>query len=214
MTEALLAAVGVAVSPFAVVPAVLLLFSSRPVGCSGGFAAGWGLGVALVTTAAVLLADLLTLPASPPEWASWTRIVLGGTLVGLALFKLRGSRDGAGPPGWVRSLEGATPAGAARIGLLASAANPKVALLAVAGGFTLGAELTGPAREAVAIVLFAAVAASSATAPVLAYVLLGARVLQPLGRVRDWLTEHSTGVMAGVLVVLGVLLVWKGVTAL
>ena len=55
--EALLAAVAIAASPFAVVPAVLLLFAARPRPCSAGFAAGWAAGVGAVTLLAVLLAD-------------------------------------------------------------------------------------------------------------------------------------------------------------
>jgi threonine/homoserine/homoserine lactone efflux protein len=215
VTEALVTAVGIAASPFAVIPAVLLLFSPRAGASSSSFAAGWAAGVGLVTTLAVLLADLLTLPDNPPSWASWTRVVLGAALVlaGLAKY-LRASSKDSEPAAWMRSLEQGTPRSALRFGLLASGPNPKVALLAVAGGFSIGAETEGAGREALEILVFTAVAASTAVLPALAHLALGERALRPLGRVKDWLTAHNDLILTVVLVVIGVLLLWKGVSAL
>jgi threonine/homoserine/homoserine lactone efflux protein len=214
VAEALLAAFGIAVSPFAVIPAVLLLFTSRPAACSAGFAAGWGTGVGSVTALAVLLGDLLTLPDTPPAWATWTRIVLGGALVVYGLGKLRGRSRGSDAPAWLQSLERATAAAAFRIGLVASAPNPKVALLAIAGGFSMGSVLHGPARELVGVLAFTGIATSTALLPVLAYLAFGARTLQPLGRAKDWLTSHTDVALATVMVVIGAVLLWKGVTTL
>jgi hypothetical protein len=214
MAEALLVAVGVAASPFAVIPAVLLLFAPRSTACSAAFAAGWACGVGAVTALAVLLADVITLPEAPPTWASWTRVGLGAALVVTGLLKLRGGPDETGPPSWLRSLEGATPATAGRFGLLASARNPKVALLATAGGFAIGSGLQGPAREVLATLAFTLVASSTAVAPALLHAVLGERALRPLGRVKDWLTAHTDLALAVVLVAIGAALLWKGVGAL
>lgn len=214
MGEALVAAVGIALSPFAVVPAILLLFSPRPAAGSAAFGGGWAAGTAGVALVAVLLADLMTIPESPPAWASWTRIVLGASLLVLGVGKFRARSEAGGPPSWLRSLEAASPGRAARFGVLASGANPKIALLAVAGGFSIGAELSGAAREILAVLGFAAVGASTALLPVTAYVALGDRALVPLGRAKDWLVANVGVVMAAVLGVIGVLLIWKGVSAL
>ncbi|MFC5179371.1 GAP family protein [Nocardioides taihuensis] len=215
MEEALLAAVGIAASPFAVVPAVLLLFAARPGACSAGFAAGWAVGVGAVTASAVVLADVLTLPDAPPSWVSWARVALGVLLVVYGAVKLV-RRPGGEPevPGWMRSLEEATPRSALRFGLLASAPNPKVALLALAGGFSLGADTDGGARELGLVVAFTALATSTAAAPVLAHLALGDRALRSLGRVKDWLVTHLDAVMGSVLVVIGAAVLWKGVGGL
>lgn len=209
-----MAALGIALSPFALIPAVLLLFTARPTACSAGFAAGWSLGVGGVTAAAVLLADLLTLPDTPPQWASWTRVVLGGLLVLVGLGKLLRRSGESEAPGWLRTLEEAAPASATRFGLLASAPNPKVALLAVAGGFSIGGDLSGPAAEVAAVVVFTLLASLAAWTPLLAYAVTGSRALEPLGRVKDRLTAHSDLAVAGVLVLVGVALLWKGLTSL
>jgi threonine/homoserine/homoserine lactone efflux protein len=210
MTEALAAALGIALSPFAVIPAVLLLFTPRPAAASSGFAAGWAAGIALVTGLAVLLGDLLTLPDAPPRWATVTRIVLGAVLVGFGLARFRRRPGGSEPPGWLTSLESASPASTLRFGFVASAPNPKVALLALAGGLSIGTSTTGGWREVLAVLGFAAVAASSSMLPVAAYLLLGERALVPLGRVKDWLTRHIDAALAVVAIVIGLLLLQKG----
>ncbi len=215
MGEAVVAALGIALSPFAVIPAVLLLFTPRPAATSGSFAGGWYGGIAVVTAAAVLLADLLSLPETPPTWLSWTRIALGLVLVLFGAYKLVKRDDDAPPPSWLTSLESATPASALRFGLVASAPNPKVALLAIAGGFSLGAELTGgAATEVVAVLLFALLASLTALLPVLAYAVLGEKALGPLGRGKDWLTARIGPIVSVVLVVIGAAVAYKGWSSL
>ena len=88
MGEALVAALGIAVSPFAIVPAILLLFTARPGATSGAFGAGWYAGIAGVTFAAVLLADVVTLPDAAPAWATYTRIVIGAILIAKGISAL------------------------------------------------------------------------------------------------------------------------------
>jgi hypothetical protein len=212
--EALVAALGIAVSPFAIIPAILLLFTARPGTTSGAFGGGWYAGIAIVTAVSVLLADLMTLPDAPPRWATYTRVALGLLLVVVGAAKLL--RRGGEPkqPRWLASLETATPRSAARLGFLASAANPKVALLAVAGGFSLGTDLHGRLSELLAVLGFALVAGSTALLPALAFRVVGSSVLGPLGRAKDWLVARVDLVMSVILVVIGLVLLAKGLTYL
>lgn len=215
MREALVAALGIAVSPFAVVPAVLLLFAPRRAAASAAFGAGWLTGITAVALAALLLADLLTLPDVAPRWVVWVRVALGAALVLLGAVRLL--RRGASPtqPGWLTTLEQATPRAALRVGLVASVPNPKVSLLAVAGGFALGASISGGTLvEVAAVVAFGLVASSTALLPALALAVAGDRVLQPLGRVKDWLVARLDLVMSVILLVIGAVLLAKGIPAL
>jgi threonine/homoserine/homoserine lactone efflux protein len=214
MGEAVVAALGIAMSPFAVIPAVLLLFTPRPAATSASFGAGWYAGIAVVTTAALLLADLLTLPETPPTWLSWTRVVLGAVLILFGAAKLVKRDDDASPPSWLTSLETAAPASALRFGVVASAPNPKVALLAVAGGFSLGAELSGGATEVAAVLAFALLASSTALLPVLAFAVLGERALHPLEKAKDWLIARIGPIVSVVLVVIGAAVAYKGWSSL
>jgi threonine/homoserine/homoserine lactone efflux protein len=213
VVEVLPLAVGITASPFPVVPAILLLFTRRPRATAGSFLAGWLVGVGLVCTLAAVLASVVELAEETPTWASWTKLGLGLVLVGLAA--LQWSKRGAGEdPSWMRALDDATPASALRLGLVLSAANPKIVLLAAAGGLTAGAADLAAGPTAAVLVVFTAVASLAVAVPLLLHVALGGRVLAPLGRARDWLRAHNASVVAAVLLVLGVLLALEGLAGL
>jgi threonine/homoserine/homoserine lactone efflux protein len=214
VSGALLAAVGIAASPFAIIPGILLLFTARPAPTSASFASGWWLGVAGVAALAVVLADVVTLPGSPPRWAALARIALGAALVVFAVRKLVRRTPGGEPPAWMTTLEQLTPRSALRFGLLATVPNPKVALLAVAGGFALGAERGGLAVEVVGVAGFALVATSTALAPLGLFLVRGQRAVERLRRSKDWLAPRADVATSAVFLLLGLWLLWKGFAAL
>lgn len=214
MGEVLPLALGIAASPFPVIPVILLLFTGRPRAAAWAFLGGWLLGVGLPAAVFVLLAEIVDQSSDTPEWASWLRIVVGVALVAYGVRQWLGRGSSTEQPAWMRSISSATPAAAFRLSLLLSAANPKVLLLAAAGGLAIGADDFTARGDVVAVVIFTLVASVSVALPVLAYTFLGERVLQPLGVARDWLVRNNAAVMAVVLVVIGVLLVVKGITDL
>lgn len=215
MTDTLPLALGIAASPFPVVPAVLLLFTPRARATSWSFLAGWFLGVGVVAAVATLLAEWVQLLASgEARWPAYVRIVLGALLVAYGVKQWLGRRAVSEPPAWMRSLDSATPGTAVRLALLLSAANPKVLLMAAAAGVAIG---TGPSTgwaEVLEVVVFTAVASVTVALPVVTYAVGGERVLGPLGRAKEWLERNAAAVMAVVLVVLGVLLLQKGLSGL
>jgi threonine/homoserine/homoserine lactone efflux protein len=203
-------ALAIAASPFPIIPAILLLFTARPRATALSFLAGWSLGVLVATTVFVGLAGIVSLGDGTPAWASWSRVVLGLLLVTLGLSRWRSRRERTETPGWMASLDAATPASALRLGLLLSAANPKILILAAAAGVAIGsAEL--PIADAVAAVAVVTLIGSLSVAlPVLLYLMGGERVLEPLGRARGWLERNNAAVMAVVITVIGALLALKG----
>jgi threonine/homoserine/homoserine lactone efflux protein len=205
--------VGIAASPFPIVPAILLLFTARPRPAALAFLTGWALGILAVTAAAVLLASVIELQEETPTWAAWTKLILGLVLVILAYRQWAG-RAAAKEPAWMRALDDATPASALRLGVLLSVPNPKVALLAAASGLTIGAAELSTAGAAIALVTFVVVASSTVALPLLSYVVLGDRALAPLSAARDWFRVNQAVVVALVLAVIGVLLVVEGLAAL
>jgi len=207
-------AVAIAASPFPVIPAVLLLLTARPRSNAGGFLLGWAVGVTLWVVGALLLADLLVAVDSPPTWASWARIAVGAALVGYAVRQWTRRSPDAGLPAWMQTIQDTTPRRAVRLGLVLSAANPKIILLAGAGGLSIGAEVVGAGLQAGAVVLFAAVASTTVAAPLLCFLAAGERALAPLRRASGWLERNHGAVMAVVLLVIGALLLTKGVQGL
>jgi hypothetical protein len=84
-------------------------------------------------------------------------------------------------PGWMGSIQDATPAKGVRLALLLSVANPKVVLLAAAAGLDIGATKATAAGVVLTAVLFTMVASISVAVPVLTYAVVGDRVLTPAG---------------------------------
>jgi threonine/homoserine/homoserine lactone efflux protein len=214
VAEVLPLAIGIAASPFPIIPVILLLFTARPLAASSAFLAGWVLGIAAATTAFIALANLVQAFDEPPTWASWARIALGAVLVGWGVRQWLTRQDSDEAPAWMQSIEGSTPAEASRLGLLLSAANPKIVLLAAAAGLAIGAADLPTSGTLGAAALFTAAAASTVAVPVLLFAAFGARVLGPLASMRDWLRANNAAVMAVVVLVLGALLIAKGVSGL
>ncbi|MCU0266244.1 MAG: GAP family protein [Candidatus Nanopelagicales bacterium] len=206
-------ALAIAASPFAVVPAVLMLFTPRPRPTSAAFLAGWTLGLAAVSGGFALVADLLDDRAGTPAWAAWARIVLGLVLVVVGARQFLGRHGAAEAPAWTRSIATAQPGSAARLGLLLAVANPKILLMAAAAGLAVGADEPSTAQLVGAVAVFTAVAASTVAVPVLLYAVLGEPILRPLGAVRRWLEAHSAIIMAIVLAVIGLQLLSTGLAA-
>jgi threonine/homoserine/homoserine lactone efflux protein len=201
----------VAASPLAIIPGVLILLGSRPRAAAGSYLLGWVVGVLAVTAVAAALAEVVDV-SQPPEWTAWVRILLGVGLLVLAVRSWSTRSASQEPPAWMSSLTEATPAAAVRLGLTLSAANPKVALLAVAAGITVGSAGYPIGDVVVLLVLFTVVASLSVALPLLAHLVLGPRVEAPLRRVGDWLERNQAGVIAVVLGLIGLALVLQGVS--
>ncbi|MFD8700823.1 GAP family protein [Kitasatospora purpeofusca] len=206
-------ALGIALSPVPVVPAIFLLFTPRPRAAAGMFLAGWVAGILVVASALAALAVYIEAHEETPTWASWTKTGLGAVLLLVAVRQWR-SGPAKGTPAWMTTLTDATPAKALRLGVLLSGVNPKVVLLSAAAGLTIGAAELGAVRTVAAAAVFTAVSAATVALPLLLHLVAGERVLVPLGRARRWLELHNSAVTAVVLAVIGVLLVLDGISGL
>jgi hypothetical protein len=214
MGEIFLLAVGIAASPFPVVPAILLLFTVRPRATSLAFLGSWFGGIAAATGVFVLLADVVGSSTDSPTWLSWVRLVLGAGLVVYGVVQWIGRKASDELPGWMRSIQDATPAKAGRLALVLSVVNPKVVLLAAAGGLDIGGAGLTAAGAFGTTVAFTVVASVSVAVPVLMFALLGARVLPPLEKAKDWMTLNNAAVMAIVTTLIGTVLLKNGLTVL
>ncbi|MGW7364090.1 GAP family protein [Streptomyces sp. NPDC054841] len=203
----------IALSPFTLIPALFMQFTPRPRAASSAFLAGWVIGIVVPAGSCAVLASVVGRPAEGHAWLAWARVVLGLLLI---LFGLRQwlTRHGRAAPGWMRLLADASPSRAFRLGLLLSVANPKILLLSAAAGLAVGSAEPPTTSAVVAFAVFTVCAASTVALPVVLHVLLGERVLDPLIRVRRWLENHAAGVMAVVIVAIGVLVLCEGVVRL
>lgn len=212
--DALPFALGIALSPFPVVPAILLLLSDRATATGTAFLATFFAGVALVTTVFVVLSEVIAFPEQPPSWASWTRIVLGVVLILLAIRQWLNRGQDGDPPAWLASVESASPGRAAQLGLLLSGANPKVLVLAAGGGLALGAGSTTGGATGLSILAFSALASAAVAIPVLLHVVLGERIRPALTAARDFLQRNNSTITAVVIGAVGLLVAINGVSGL
>ena len=145
---------------------------------------------------------------------SWVRVVLGAALVLLGVRQWLARREEKPAPAWMESLGSATPRSAARLGLLLSLANPKILLFSAAAGMIIGASTTSPGENVVVVLLFTLAGSVTVALPLVAHLALGDRATAPLQRADTWLTDHNATIMAVVLLVIGAMVLVKGVGGL
>jgi threonine/homoserine/homoserine lactone efflux protein len=212
-------AVGVAVSPIPIIAVILMLLAPRAGGTGAGFLAGWVAGIAVATAVFVLLAGTFDLGTGdqPSESSSWVKLALGVLLLLLGVRQWRSrprDESEASMPKWMSAIDSFNPVKAAGLGFLLSAVNPKnLIMCAAAGTTTAQGDLSG-GEVAGAVGLFTVVAASTVAVPVVAYAVARQRMATPLTDLKAWLTLHNAAVMSVLLVVIGVVLVGKGLGGL
>ena len=202
----------ISLSPITVIPAVLVLQAPRPRPSGLAFLAGWVLGLAALTAFAVAASGLLGgLDKSPPRWSSWLRVVLGAALIVFGIYRWLTRHGHSESPGWMRSFASIRPPRAAITALALVVLRPDVLLICVPAGLAIGAAGLGAAGDWVAAAVFVAIAASTVAIPVLAYAAAGARLDDPLARLKDWMDRNNAALMAALLVVIGLMVLYNGI---
>ncbi|WP_308797634.1 GAP family protein [Agromyces silvae] len=209
-------AIGIAISPIPIIAAILMLLSPKAKGTSVGFLAGWVLGIVVAVVVFTLLSAII--PEQDPDAskpiAGTIKLVLGVLLLLLAARQWR-SRPKAGEeaalPKWMAAIDGMTAVRGLVLGFLLSAVNPKNLLMAAAAGVVIGTAGLDAGASAVAILVFTVVAAISVAGPVIAYLVASARMAGPLEALRAWLVHNNATVMAVLLLVIGVVVIGKGI---
>jgi sulfite exporter TauE/SafE len=205
----------IALSPITVIPAVLVLQAPRPRPSGLAFLAGWVLGLAALTALSVAASGLLGgLHKSPPTWASWLRVILGAALILFGIYRWLTRHRHTESPAWMRSFASITPARAGITGAVLVVIRPDVLLICVPAGLAIGGSGLDVADDWMAAAFFVAIAASTVAIPILAYAAAGHRLDDAMARLKDWMDKHNAALMAGILVVIGLMVLYNGVHAL
>lgn len=206
-------AVVVGLSPVPIMPAVLLLMTSRPVANGLAYLAAFVLALGVVVTAAVGLGGLVEPEQPTDQTVGWVRVVTGVLFLVLALVTwVRRPRDGEGKPParWMAALHGYSPWESARVGALLATTNPKNVAMALAAGAEIAVFVDDGGRTAVGVLVFVLVGSVGVATPIVVRTLVGERADPALRRSRAWLDRNTTLLSVGVLVLLGVLLLASG----
>jgi threonine/homoserine/homoserine lactone efflux protein len=198
--EVLPLAIGVAVSPIPIVAAILMLFSKRAGSTSAGFLIGWILGIVVATAIFVTLAGTLQTGGEPSTAASWIKIGLGVLLLLVGVRQWRGRGGQHDTPKWMAAIDDFTFVKALGLGFLLSAVNPKNLIMAAGAGVIVGTAGLSVGGDA--------------AIPVLGYLVAAERMRGPLDALKKWLQDNNATVMAVLILVIGAVLLGKGVSGL
>jgi len=209
-------ALGIAVSPIPIIAAILMLLSPNARSAGLGFLGGWVAGIVVAVVVFTLLSTLI--PQGDPDEskpvAGVIKIVLGLLLLVMAVRQWRGRpKPGATAvlPKWMSAIDSMTPVRALAIGFLLSAVNPKNLLMAVGAGVDIGGGGLTAGGATVVIVIFVLIASASVAVPVIGYLAASARMKAPLEAMRTWLGQNNAAVMSVLLLVIGVVVIGKGI---
>jgi len=210
-------AIGIAISPIPIIASILMLLSPKAKGTSVGFLLGWVVGILVAVTIFTLISTVL------PDGDSGSKpiqgviqIVLG---VGLLLLALRQWRSRPKPgeepalPKWMSAIDTMNAGRGFGLGFLLAAVNPKNLLLGAGAGVTIGSAGLSAGSVAVVIGVFTVIAAASVAIPVIAYLVAAKRMAGPLESLRGWLVHNNATVMAVLLLVIGFVLIGKGIAS-
>lgn len=211
-------AVGVAISPIPIIAAILMLLSPKAKGTSVGFLLGWVVGIVVAVTLFTLLSSVL--PESDDEATKPVQgviqLLLGAGLLFLALRQWR-SRPAPGEqaalPKWMSAIDTMTAGKGFGLGFLLAAVNPKNLLMGAGAGLVIGGADLELGSTVVAILVFTLIAACSVAIPVIAYLVAAKSMAGPLEALRTWLVQNNATVMAVLLLVIGAVLIGKGIAS-
>jgi Sap, sulfolipid-1-addressing protein len=213
-------AVGVALSPAAIIAIVLVLFSDRAKVNSAVFLAGWLIGAVALFLVVALVADAADVSDSDSGASTGQgvlQLALGSAFLAVAARTWRHRpRPGkpAAPNKMLEKVATMGPALSFALALLMTALNPKnIALTVSAAGEAASVGLSTSEIVVVAVV-FAIVSMLGVGIPVALSVVLGDRATAILTELRDWMTTHSSAIMFVLMLVIGAKMIGTGISTL
>lgn len=217
LAELIALAMVVAVSPFSVIPAILLVMHSAAPRSTGlAFVSGWLAGKAAITAVFVQVPALIHQgnSSSSDSTTAWLQIVLGVLFTAAGLWRSRRPQKAVQTPRWLTRLKEITPSWAAAVGVALTLINPKVLFASAAAGYAIGNAQLSLVGIGLSVAFFTAIAGSTAAVPILAYAISAHRVDPLLERLIQWMQSRSKALIVGILILVGVALLISGIRGL
>jgi hypothetical protein len=218
--EMLPLAIGIAISPLAIVAVILILTTPKARTNGVAFLCGWLLGSAVVGGVALVVTDAAESAdtSGPRTIVAVLQIVLGAVLLVLAWrrFRTRPRPGEEAPlPKWMAALDRFTPGRSLAVAALFGGVKPKNLILTAAAAAGIAQSGLGGAQQLVILLLLILVASIGIIAPVAVYFLMGEdKAAQVLDGWKAWLQANNSAVMIVLFVVFGVVLLGQGIGGL
>ncbi len=212
-------AVGVAISPIPIIAIILMLLSARAKSNGTAFTLGWMLGMIVVGVIVLMIGNVADLSSGggPGTIGSLLRLALGLLLLFLALRNWRKRpKPGEKPqlPKWMAGIDAFTPVKAIGLGALLSGLNPKNLVFIVSASLAIAQAGLNIGQTIVAFAIFVVIASCTVAGPAIFYVVGGHRAAKTLDDLKGWLATNNATVMAILCLVLGVVVLGKGISGL
>ncbi len=211
-------AIGVALSPVPIIAVILMLGTPRARTNGPLFAAGWILGLVVVSVVVLLAASGAHNPNSGSSTAVNTITLVIGLLLLFMAFKQWQSRPEPGTeppvPKWTQAIDRFGRGRSFVLGAGLSGANPKNLALTVAAAASIAQAGLSAGGATVAIFVFVVIGSVTVAGPVVLYLAAGERAAAPLAKIKQFMAEHNAVIMMVVLLVLGAKLIGNAIGGL
>lgn len=226
-------ALGIVLSPLAVLAVIAVLLSERARLNSLAFLIGRVTGITVAVAGGYLVLRALDVQARPQQavWLVLLHFVLALVLlVGAGYVLLRGRQRGqemaaartpaevaeAAPqlPGWLQSVDRFTPLRTTALGLGLFLLNPIDVSCAVIGALTIVLSEISTTAQVAVLAVFIAVGSISVVIPVLILQIRGDAAKDSLQRMRAWIAGNPHVLKAALLVVIAIMQLSKGLESL
>jgi hypothetical protein len=217
--EMLPLAIGIAISPLPIIAIILMLITPKARSNGLAFLGGWMLGLAVVGTIVLIVANTAGIATSsgPSQTVSIIKLVLGLLLLVVAwrqFTKRTKPGEDAPLPKWMRALDSFTPGRSVAVGALLSGVNPKNLILTATAAAGIAATGLAGAQQAVVLILLILIGSLGIIAPVAVYFAMGDKAARVLDGWKTWLAANNATVMMVLFLVFGVTLIGKGISGL
>lgn len=225
-------ALGIVMSPLAIMALVAVLLSERARKNGVAFFLGWTLAVAISLGVSFAVFGFLEIHerSVPPLWVPVVRLAIGALLlIGAVWIYRKGAAHAtamaaaqsptevaeAAPqlPGWLQKVGSFTPGRSFALGLGIFILNPVDASCAVLASLDVRLADLDPGSNAVALIGFGIIGVLPIGIPVLLLLARGEKATPVLTRIRSWIATHTSVLNAALVVVIAGLQIQKAVSA-
>ncbi|HYI33253.1 MAG TPA: GAP family protein [Glaciibacter sp.] len=209
-------ALAVALSSVPIMATILILLSPNKNRSSVPFLIGWVLGIAATIVGFTLLAQVVPAPSarrSQPAVGALLILIGLGLLIQAVIVWRRDAREGSGIPKWLSAVGSLGPWQAFGLAFLMNL-RPKAILLSAAAGLSLRADGLSVNEAWLIIGAYTVISAST-----VGFLIIGSR-LRPqraetwLVNARDWTIANNRLVTVLIMVIVGVVVIWNGLSRL
>jgi len=216
--QVLVFAIGVALSPVAIIATVVILSTPRAKVNGPAFALGWVAGLVGAGAVLLLLGGSLGLGdgGDPSTRSSYIKLGLGILLVLVAVRRFRSRiSDGANEkePGWLKTLDEFDVVKVLGLAVLA-ALNPKNLVLLAGAMMAITQSDADTGGQIAGLAVFVVLGSVGTVTPIVIDRVMGDRAEPLLARLRGWMTRESSVIIAVICLLIGAKLIGDALTAL